>query len=154
LQKKPVWERVKHSFSDLSVKKETELIVMTFCFDRLGQQAKLEVAILKMDGNKAPGSSNSVVMDFDGWRVIAMRSKGELFSPPASFDIDVYYTQTSEMLAHKELIATFSNLKHYPPDTGSGSIARGGPPAECKGFRRCRSSAIKAQGTWLLQVRS
>jgi hypothetical protein len=82
LQKKPVWERVKHSFSDLSVKKETELIVMTFCFDRLGQQAKLEVAILKMDGNKAPGSSNSVVMDFDGWRVIAMRSKGELFSPP------------------------------------------------------------------------
>jgi hypothetical protein len=88
---------------------EQDLVILTFCFDRLNPESAL-----KMDIN---GSTvDPVVLDFDGWRVLAAAGRGKMFSPSAAFTVDLYYQKDAQAFFGKRHIGRFSSLKYFPQD--------------------------------------
>ncbi len=80
------------------------LIILIFCFDRLPPEALLDMTV---DGYRL----TPVVMDFDGWRILAIGGKGRLFTPSEPFYIDVYYHKRATAFLSRQHIARFSSLK-------------------------------------------
>ena len=88
-------------------RRKQSLIVLIFCFDRLPSGAFLDVTV---DNYQV----NPVVMDFDGWRILALGGKGRLFTPSESFFIDVHYYKKRMAIFNRQHIARFSSLKQNP----------------------------------------
>ena len=121
-QELSVIEKAKQSMN-ASEAEERELVIMTFCFDRLNPESDL---YLTVNGSTV----EPVVMDFDGWRVLAVAGKGKMFSPAAAFTVDVYYRKTTQAFFGKRHIGRFSSLKYYPEDhvpTVQTAVVQPGP---------------------------
>lgn len=50
-------------------------------------------------------------MYFNGWRILAIGGKGQLFNLSESFFVDVYYNKKATASFNRQRIARFSSLK-------------------------------------------
>ncbi len=96
---------------------ERDLVVMTFCFDRLPPES-----LLSLEVNTK--TAEPVVMDFFGWKVLALGGKGRLFDPSAPITVDVYYQQDAKAFRARQRIGRFSSLKYFPEDHPEVETAR------------------------------
>ncbi|PLX43029.1 MAG: hypothetical protein C0608_01030 [Deltaproteobacteria bacterium] len=110
------WDRMKKSFSEGDPGKEYELVVLTFCFDRLGENSKLNLKLSGISDYSAITSYSPFELDFDGWRIVALSGTARLFSPAKSFNIEVSFNPDPSTQLRTEKIASYSSLKFYPED--------------------------------------
>ncbi|MFO7886230.1 MAG: peptidoglycan-binding domain-containing protein [Desulfobacteraceae bacterium] len=125
--------------------KKQSLIVLIFCFDRLPDESFLDVTV---DNYKV----NPVVMDFDGWQILALGGKGRLFNPSESFFIDVHYYKKRLAIFNRQHIARFSSLKQNPENNWTRALQQISRKTEGKLHAQTSKGSIE-KGKRLLDVK-